>query len=209
VFGLATLLQGCGQHDAERIRNFTEQYSNTVEMQERAVAASYPYQLAETPETEAISRVFAKIRTRSASRTDLEEALRAERERRWYIDHFASETEAFRAAVTELRNRASAIGEGQIREAAAVVCQQFAATLESIASLLGAQRVRSGHVTEFLETLITRERRFPPRAELEEIGGQLQQLRRSILRTMKEHEAAFQRFQTLAGRDSELHDPVP
>jgi len=196
--GAVVLAQGCGQRDAGRVTAFNEQYAATVELLERAVAASYPYQLAETPESETVNRVFAKIRTRSASRADFEEALAAERERGWYLDHFAAEVEAFQAAIAELSRRADAIGEAEMREAAAGVCRGFAASLENASGLLAAQRARSQQVTVFFTEIISRERRFPALSEMAATGEQMQRLRESMLQRMREHEAAFGKFQDLA-----------
>ncbi len=198
--GAILLAQGCGRRDVERAANFSEQYEETVEMKERAVAASYPYQLSGTPEAETISRVFAKIRTRSASRADLEEALGAERGRSWYVDHFDAEMEAFRTSIADLSSRASAIGDEEIREAAADVCQQFAVTMETAKGLLAAQRERSKHVAGFFATLISRERQFPFRTELEATGDQLRRLRDTMVQVMNEHQAAFGRFQGIVER---------
>jgi hypothetical protein len=192
-----TLMQGCGS-DSERVAAFNEQYAATVELLERTVAASYPYQLAEAPETEIVNRVFARIRTRSASRADFEEALAAERERGWYLDHFASEIEALRAAIAELSRRAGAIGQTEVREAAVEVYRQFAAALESAAGLLAAQRARSQQIVVFFTEIISRERRFPALSEMAATGEQMQRLRESMLQTMHEHRAAFGKFQNLA-----------
>ena len=198
VAGTAALAQGCGQRDAGRVTAFNEQYAKTVEMLERTVAASYPYQLAETPESEIVNRVFARIRARSASRADFEEALQAERERGWYLDHFAAEVEAFRAAIAELSRHAGAIGGTEMRDAAAEVARRFAASLESAGGLLAAQRARSQHVVVFFTEIISRERRFPALSEMEATGEQMQRLRESMLQRMREHEAAFGKFQDLA-----------
>ena len=195
--GAVVLAQGCSQRDAGRITAFNEQYAETVEMLERTVAASYPYQLAETPESETVNRVFAKIRTRSASRADFEEALAAERERGWYLDHFAAEVEAFRGAIAELSRRAGAIGGTEMREAAAEVARRFAVSLESAGGLLAAQRARSQQVTLFFTEIISRERRFPALSEMAATGEQMQRLRDNMLQRMREHEAAFGKFQGL------------
>jgi hypothetical protein len=195
--GAVLLAQGCGS-DSEKVAAFNEQYAETVEMLERTVAASYPYQLAETPESEIVNRVFARIRTRSASRADFEEALQAERERGWYLDHFSAEIEAFRAALAELDRRAGAIGRTDMREAAAEVSRRFAAARESAAGLLAAQRARSQQIVVFFTEILSRERRFPALSEMEATGERMEQLRESLLQAMREHESAFGRFQTLA-----------
>ena len=112
--------------------------------------------------------------------------------------------EAFRRSTAELRSHAGASGDGEIREAAADVCQQFATTLESASGLLAAQRKRSKHVADFFITLINRERRFHGRCELEATSDQLRRLRESMLRTMNEHEVAFARFHAIVKRSSGL-----
>ena len=198
VAGAAALAQGCGQRDAEKVAAFNEQYAATVELLEKTVAASYPYQLAETPESETVNRVFAKIRTRSASRSDFEEALAAERERGWYLDHFAAEIEAFRVGIAELDRRAGAIGQTEMREAAEGVSERFSAALESASGLLAAQRARSQHVVVFFTEIISRERRFPALSEMAATGEQMQRLRESMLQNMHGHQAAFGKFQDLA-----------
>jgi hypothetical protein len=191
------LSHGCSRQDAASVIAFGEQYVQVVELQERAIAASYPYQLAATPETRAVNDVFAKIRTRSASRSDFENALQAEHERGWYLDHFQGEVEKFRAAVAELRTRAAAINDGELRRIADDICRRFTATLDSTAGLLDAQRERSRHVVVFFTEILSRERRFPRLTDLQATGEQLDKLRETMIQAMKEPGAAFERFRSL------------
>jgi len=200
VFAGSWLVQGCGTNDAKAVTGFADEYKRTVEAQENTIAASYPYQLSETPESRPIRQAFERIRTRSWSAADLEEALTAERELGWYIDHFEGEVESLRMRTAELSAPANSIRDEEIRAAAVNVGEQFFAVLINVERLVSAQRDNSTHVSNFLTSLLRRDRSFPPRAELEATSSRLSQLRESMLRMMNLHQVAFEKFKDIVGK---------
>jgi hypothetical protein len=189
----ASTLLSC-RADSGAVLSFAEQYRVTAEAAEKAIAASYPYQLADIPEAQTISRVMAKIGTRSATPADLTDALKAEEARVWFLDHFDGEVQAFRTAVAESARRAEAIGNSEIRAAANGVCEELAALLRLSEALLSAQRERSGYLRQFLTSLANRERRWASLSEMSQTNNDLIQLREGLVKRMDGHRDAYRGF---------------
>jgi hypothetical protein len=199
LIGAATSLS-CAADDSAAITAFAKQYAVTAEAAEKAVAASYPYQLSDLPEAQTISRVMAKIGARAATPADLQEALKAEEGRAWFVDHFSVEVEALRSHLAQLTLHGDAVADGEIRVAAQNVCERFDTLLGLTEGLLSAQRERSRHLRQFLTSLANRERRFPSLAEMEGTNSELVRLRDRLTESVAEHEAAFEAFQTTSER---------
>ncbi len=195
IIGL--LLQGCAKRDETTVKAFNDQYQRALETEQQALAASYVYQLEETPESEAIRRVMKNIR--GASAADLQKALESERDRARYIDAFEEDIGSLRTSLSELSSRANAIRDEEIRAAALDVYKQFAETFDSANSLAATQRDRSKFVQHFLTSVIER-RPLPSLSEIDAINNQLQQHRERMLQIANRHELAFGTFKGVAER---------